>query len=1171
MRPTTIRRRWALSGITLAAAAGALGFQWRHAFVSGAPASDAEPLATAVTESVAVAESRGAGSEDVVTELTLAEPRGLGTMTARAPGTTAVLAGVRLASHKVNVVIRDGFARTEVEETFENTTQRTLEGRYVFPVPPDASVSRLALYVGKDLVEGEIVERERAARIFKGIVDDTVRPRDPALLEWVKGSEVSLKVFPILPHGKRTIVLAYDQVLSEASSQVRYLYPLSLGQDRAVTIDELSIDVTAADATTSLIAVRTPGYAATTAPSGPLHVAYSARAFTPAGDFVLDYERAPASGPDVSAHPAPASAAAEVGKTPVAEDGYLTMRLPIRAPAVTQARVPHDRAIVLDVSQSQSRETLAGEIAVARGLLRRLDGGERFTVLACDSACTTFPEDGLATASAATIDDAGRWLSGLAASGSSDLAGALLAAAKRLESDRAGQIVYLGDGAVSAGELTAETITARVRPAILAHAIDLRLFGAGRSLDEVVLGGLARSLGASYERVSSGEPLSHRIDAIALGLEDPLLVDPALEVPEGIHDVHPKVLPNLHAGQEILITARARAGERGQIKIKGTLGGAPYSDAKGIVWDTTAAPLPPRLWATAKIADLEGSNDEAARKEVIALSKAHRVMSRAASFLVLDNDQMFAAFGIERAGKKKSAEPDLGEVLKSLESQSGGMVGLLDSRASGARSIVSAGDPLTNDFGSADLGLSGYGGSGGTGEGIGLGSIGTLGKGAGTGAGQGFGSGHGLLGGEHRTSPPSVRMGAVTVSGALPPDVIQRIVRQNFGRFRLCYENGLRSNPELAGRVSVRFTIGLDGNVANVLNGGSDLPDGGVVACVVRAFGGVMFPAPDGGSVTVTYPILFAPGGDAPRPWLATGFVGQAPSAVNLDGSERWTTEGEAALVKLRSAVNEGETSRQRHDGLIRGLLAHGRFAEALAAAKRFAELDPDLASARELLAQTAAATGDGLLARTSLDAELEMAPTNADLHRRAARAFEAAGDERRACSHFRSLAELRGTDDDARYEALRCRARLDERDAVVAEIAAIDKPGKRVAELGKALATGPAPAYMAPAGGGDFEAKLGCTDESDRCPTVVVVTPNGKVISPWTPAARGGAVTTAGLSSGTYRTMIVGGNPGTSCEITVRALNTTRKYAVARGGAQTVAATLVTIPEQSFAGGWLR
>jgi hypothetical protein len=83
-------------------------------------------------------------------------------------------------------------------------------------------------------------------------------------------------------------------------------------------------------------------------------------------------------------------------------------------------------------------------------------------------------------------------------------------------------------------------------------------------------------------------------------------------------------------------------------------------------------------------------------------------------------------------------------------------------------------------------------------------------------------------------SRPSVRMGATSVSGRLPPEVIQRIVRQNFGRFRLCYENGLRNNPNLQGRVSVRFVIGRDGAVSNVGNGGSDLPDSGVVSCVVR-------------------------------------------------------------------------------------------------------------------------------------------------------------------------------------------------------------------------------------------------------------------------------------------------------------------------------------------------
>lgn len=178
------------------------------------------------------------------------------------------------------------------------------------------------------------------------------------------------------------------------------------------------------------------------------------------------------------------------------------------------------------------------------------------------------------------------------------------------------------------------------------------------------------------------------------------------------------------------------------------------------------------------------------------------------------------------------------------------------------------GDEIGDTFGAGGLGLAGVGeGGGGKGEGIGLGSIGTLGKGAGTGTGQGFGSGHGRLGGAHAATTPTVRMGATQVTGKLPPEVVQRIVRQNFGRFRLCYEQGLTRNPNLEGRVGVRFVIDEQGGVANATNAGSDLPDAGAVACVVAAFNGLSFPQPEGGKVTVVYPILFAPGdGKAAKP-----------------------------------------------------------------------------------------------------------------------------------------------------------------------------------------------------------------------------------------------------------------------------------------------------------------
>ncbi|HEY2513961.1 MAG TPA: AgmX/PglI C-terminal domain-containing protein [Polyangiaceae bacterium] len=236
-------------------------------------------------------------------------------------------------------------------------------------------------------------------------------------------------------------------------------------------------------------------------------------------------------------------------------------------------------------------------------------------------------------------------------------------------------------------------------------------------------------------------------------------------------------------------------------------------------------------------------------------------------------------FGVQ--GPQDNADPHIARQAALREAAEFGMIGLLNTGAGGDPNAPTApwgredslgndamsargnmwGDTIGDSFGAGGLGLSGVGeGGGGRGEGIGLGNIGTIGHGAGTGTGQGFGNGHGRLGGAHQTRSPSLRQGATQVNGRLPPEVIQRIVRQNFGRFRLCYENGLRTNPNLQGRVAIKFVIDRSGSVSTASDGGSDLPDQSVVSCVVRGFGNLSFPQPEGGIVTVVYPIIFNPG-----------------------------------------------------------------------------------------------------------------------------------------------------------------------------------------------------------------------------------------------------------------------------------------------------------------------
>lgn len=197
-------------------------------------------------------------------------------------------------------------------------------------------------------------------------------------------------------------------------------------------------------------------------------------------------------------------------------------------------------------------------------------------------------------------------------------------------------------------------------------------------------------------------------------------------------------------------------------------------------------------------------------------------------------------------------------------------------------------DPLGDAFGAGGLGLSGTGAGGG---------------GHGTGAGIGYGAGASKPASVERRAltkaapvkahpaplpsavrdleednvpmrnagkPPTLRAGTLQVTGRLPPEVITRIVRQSFGRFRLCYENGLRTNPTIGGTVKVRFTIDPTGAVTTAEDSQSDLNDPAVVSCVVRSIQSLSFPQPEDGRVTVVFPITMTTDGFKPSAKAST-------------------------------------------------------------------------------------------------------------------------------------------------------------------------------------------------------------------------------------------------------------------------------------------------------------
>ena len=123
----------------------------------------------------------------------------------------------------VDVHVENQVARVAIDQTFFNEQKRQLEGVYRFPLPPGASISRLAMYVAGKRMESAIVERQRAREIYEGIV---YRRRDPALLEWMAGNVFKVRIFPLPARQEKRILLSYTQAVERLYDDYRIEVPI---------------------------------------------------------------------------------------------------------------------------------------------------------------------------------------------------------------------------------------------------------------------------------------------------------------------------------------------------------------------------------------------------------------------------------------------------------------------------------------------------------------------------------------------------------------------------------------------------------------------------------------------------------------------------------------------------------------------------------------------------------------------------------------------------------------------------------------------------------------------------------------------------------------------------------------------------------------------------------
>ena len=165
-----------------------------------------------------------------------------------------------------------------------------------------------------------------------------------------------------------------------------------------------------------------------------------------------------------------------------------------------------------------------------------------------------------------------------------------------------------------------------------------------------------------------------------------------------------------------------------------------------------------------------------------------------------------------------------------------------------------AGTEFVMGHGSGGMGFKGTGtGGGGVG---GVGRIHGLGK-IDTGGGT---SAVARLGRKRARKVGKIRIGSGRSTGFCKKSNIARTVRRRANSIRSCYERRLQVSPNLRGKVTARWTIGLNGRVSSASVTRSSLGDKAVTKCILRAIRRMSFNRPSGGVCIVQWPFVFNSG-----------------------------------------------------------------------------------------------------------------------------------------------------------------------------------------------------------------------------------------------------------------------------------------------------------------------
>lgn len=545
-------------------------------------------------------------------------------------------APLELASHKVDVNIRDQVARTSIEQIFYNPNPRRLEGTFLFPIPKGAQLDKFTMDIGGKPVEAELLSADKARKIYTDIVRSM---KDPALLEYAGQDLYKVRIFPIEPHERKRINFSWSQVLKSDGGLVEYVYPLNTAKYSAKPIGSLSVKV---DVKTKapLKTIYAPGHSAEIRRNGEnkATVGFEASNVRPDKDFQVFF----------------ASEGDDVGLSLMTHrsgddgDGYFLL---LASPGVSQrdnAIIEKDIVFVIDTSGSMANRKLAQAKKALQFCVANLNDGDRFEIVRFSTEAESL-FNGLVKASPANREKADEFIEKLRPIGGTAIHDALRAATalRPDDSQRPFQVIFLTDGRPTIGETDEERIVDSLSNKDAANT-RIFCFGIGHDLNTHLLDKITQKTRAYSQYVMADEDIEVKVSSFFTKIKEPVLANLKLKAGGGIRllKTYPRDLPDLFKGEQLVVAGRYEGRGDCAIELTGTVNGRKRRFAYDSHFPGKAGrhDFIPRLWATRRVGYLLeeirlGGEKQELKDEAAELARRYGIVTPYTAYLIVEDER----------------------------------------------------------------------------------------------------------------------------------------------------------------------------------------------------------------------------------------------------------------------------------------------------------------------------------------------------------------------------------------------------------------------------------------------------------------------------------------------------------------------------------------------------